>query len=401
MIIIPYSTALTLARPPIVTYFVTLLCCIIFYFQMTFSITESLMYYPDSWNPLKMISSALIHGDLMHLAGNIIFFLAFAPALELLVGNKLRYIWIMLFISFVVGISYSISILIGDSDAIPTLGFSGVVTGMMGLAAYLMPRARIRVFWWYIVFWKTFYVPAWVLAVIYIGLDTWTLLSADYYGGINVVAHVAGGVAGYLYGYLWLKERREETSEALADEIEEMKNEQQFGASHARSIRGRKQLDQQQAQRNVARAHDKYMGALYRLVTTHRDSEAIASLLDKYDCSIHDYEALYERINEWGPSRTLLCMGRLIIDLLDQDRRHGRALAYIEKCQKISPQFVLPDVSKTIFYADFAMQASRLEVAKNLIVNAESRYAGMVDSVMCTQLLSTLTSLGAFPGTIR
>lgn len=347
-----------------------------------------------------MISSAMIHGDLMHLVGNMIFFLAFAPALELLVGNNFRYIWIMLFISFVVGVSYSMSILIGGLEAIPTLGFSGVVMGMMGLAAYLMPQARIRVFWWYIVFWKTFYVPAWVLAVIYIGLDTWTMLTADYYGGINVVAHVAGGVAGYLYGYFWLKQRREETSEELADEIEEMKHEQQYGASHARSIRGRKQLDQQQAQRETGKAYDKFMGSLYRIVTTHRDSEAIALLMDKYDCSVHDYEALYKRINEWGPSRTLLCMGRLIIDMLDQDNRHGRALAYIEKCQIISPQFVLPDVSKTIFYADFAIQAGRLDAAKNLIVNAENRYAGMVDSVMCAQLTSTLTSLGALPDPI-
>ena len=87
----------------------------------------------------------------MHMVGNMIFFLAFAPALELLVGNNFRYIWIMLFISFVVGVSYSMSILIGGSEAIPTLGFSGVVMGMMGLAAYLMPQARIRVFWCYIV----------------------------------------------------------------------------------------------------------------------------------------------------------------------------------------------------------------------------------------------------------
>ncbi len=62
----------------------------------------------------------------------------------------------MLFISFVVGISYSFSILIGSSKPLPSIGFSGVVMGMIGLSAYLMPQARIRVFWWYIVFWKTF-----------------------------------------------------------------------------------------------------------------------------------------------------------------------------------------------------------------------------------------------------
>lgn len=390
MIILPYSTALTLARPPTATYIVTLVCCLIFYLQMVFPITENLLYYPDSWNPLKMISSSLIHGDLLHLLGNMIFFLAFAPALELLIGSNIRYLWIMVFISFVVGICYSVSILIGGSQPVPTLGFSGVVMGMMGLAAYMMPQARIRVFWWYIVFWKTFYVPAWVLAVIYIGLDTWTMLTTDYYGGINVVAHVAGGFAGYLYGYLWLKERKEDTSEELADEIEEMKIEQQFGRSRSNSFRGRKQLDQINSERQALKADDKFMGSIYRMVISHRDSEAIVTLMEKYDCSVHDYESIYQRINEWGPSRTLLCMGRLIIDRLDQDGRHGRVLFYIENCQKISPQFVLPDVSKTIFYADFAIQADRPEVAINLLTNADKRYGNMVDRNICAQLMTTL-----------
>ena len=49
--------------------------------------------------------------------------------------------------------------------------------------------------------WKILYVRAWVLAAIYIGLDTWTMCSVADYGSVNVVAHVAGGFAGYLYGY--------------------------------------------------------------------------------------------------------------------------------------------------------------------------------------------------------
>jgi membrane associated rhomboid family serine protease len=351
------------------------------------------MYYPGSWNPLKMISSALAHGGWMHLTGNMIFFLAFAPALEALIANKIRYVWIMFFISFVVGVSYSISILVGSSEALPSLGFSGVVMGMIGLAAYLMPQARIRVFWWYIVFWKTFYVPAWALAVAYIGLDFWTMLTADHYGGINVVAHVAGGFAGYLYGYLWLKERKEETREELADEVEAMKIEKQFGSSRSMSYRGRKELDLQQAGREKGKAHDKFMGAIHKRVTTHRDSEAIVLLMEKYDydqTSIPEYEALFERINEWAPSRTLLCMGRLIIDKLDGENRNGRAMVYLEKCQKISPQFVLPDVSRTIFYAQFAIEVGKFDIAKNLLLKPEKRYARLIDVALCNRLINTL-----------
>lgn len=231
MIVLPYSTALTLARPPVITFATILICFLVLNFQELYPITEDLMYYPESWNPVKMLTSSLAHADWMHFIGNMIFYIAFAPALEVLIANKLRYVWIMFFISFVVGVSYSISVLIGSLEPWPTLGFSGVVMGMIGLSAYLMPKAKIRVFWWYIVLWKTFYVPAWILAIAYIGLDTWEMLTANDFQGINVVAHVAGGFAGYLYGYFWLRDRKEETREELAEEIATMKMEKQFSNS--------------------------------------------------------------------------------------------------------------------------------------------------------------------------
>ena len=393
MIIIPYSTALTLAKPPVVTYAIALICVLLFYLQLKFSITESLMYYPDSWNPVKMISSSLAHGGWMHLIGNMIFYLAFAPALEILLANKIRYLWIMLFISFVVGISYSVSILIGSSEPLPSLGFSGVVMGMIGLSAYLMPQARIRVFWWYIVFWKTFYVPAWVLAVGFIGLDIWVMLSADDYAGVNVVAHVAGGVAGYLYGYLWLKERKEETREELAAEIEEMKLQRQFGNSHSMSFRGRAEQAKKQEIRKETKEYDKFMGRVYKMVTIHQDSDAVFLLMDKYayeQTQTPEFEALFEHIEKWGPSRTLLCIGRLIIDRLDRENRYGRAIFYIEKCQKINPLFILPELSRTIYYAQMATEMDKLEVARNLVANSQNRYGALVDNAQCEQMSKTL-----------
>jgi hypothetical protein len=172
-----------------------------------------------------------------------------------------------------------------------------------------------------------------------------------------------------------------------------MKIEKQFGSSRSMSFRGRKELELQQAGREKEKAYDKFMGSIHKRVTTHRDSEAIVLLMEKYDyeqTSIQEYEALFKRINEWGLSRTLLCMGRLIIDKLDEENRSGRAVAYIEKCQKISPQFVLPDVSRTIFYAQFAVDVGKFDIAKNLLINPEKRYARLIDVALCDQLINTL-----------
>ena len=347
------------------------------------------MYYPETWNPIKMITSSVAHAGWLHLIGNMIFYLAFAPALEVLLGSKFRYTWIMIFISFAVGVSYSISTLIDASPPLPSLGFSGVVMGMIGLSAFLMPKARIRVFWWYIFAGKTFYIRAWIVAVGFIGFDTWTMFTASDYGGINVVAHVAGGFAGYLYGYLWLKDRREEVQVELADEIKAMRIEQQHGKTRSEAFRYNKEMDQRLSQKQETQAHEKFMGKIYQMVNTHRDSEAINSLLEQYDLDTpaHDLEMLFNRIEEWGPSRTLLCIGRLIIHKLDVKQRDGKAIVYIEKCQKISPQFLLSDLSRVLHYAEMALETGRRDVTKHLVSNALKRYGDLVNCEQCQHLL--------------
>ena len=389
MFIVPYSTALQLAKPPVVTYSMTLLCVVIFLFQISSNITESLLYFPQSWNPLKMITSSLAHGDWFHLIGNMIFYMAFAPALEVLLDSRIRYIWIMVFISFAVGICYSLSTLIGSSQPLPSLGFSGVVMGMIGLSAYLMPKARIRAFWWYGFGWKTLYVQAWLLALFFIGLDNWTMFTADDYGYVNVVAHVSGGFAGYLYGYLWLSDRRGEVEEELAHEIKVMDIKRTQGATRAEAYRYKTDIDQRQSRKQETRSVDKFMGQVYQMVKTHRDSEAILALLEKYGADAHaqELEQLFERVEGWGKSRTLLCLGRLLIQILDDERRHGRAIVYIEKCQKTSPKFLIPDLSRVLFFAEMAIHTGKFEVARNLLADAPKRYGDLVNSAQCNHLL--------------
>ena len=107
-----------------------------------------LMYQPDSLNPLKMVSATLAHADFWHIFGNLLFFFAFTPALELLTGSKIRFIGLLLSIAVVTAVTYSLTELISGS-AIPTLGLSGIVTGMIGFAAYMMPKAGISTFFWF------------------------------------------------------------------------------------------------------------------------------------------------------------------------------------------------------------------------------------------------------------
>jgi membrane associated rhomboid family serine protease len=388
MLIFPYSTALTLGRPPYISYAAVLLCLVVFSLQLGAPITESLMYYPDSWNPVTMVTSSLAHAGFWHLFGNLLFFMAFAPALEILLGSSLRYLGIMLLVALVSGLSYSLWTVISGAEVIPTLGFSGVVMGMIGLSAFLMPHARVRVFCWLIV-WKTFFVPAWIVAAIYLGLDVWAMLTLNDFGGINLVAHVAGGLTGYLYGVLRLVDRKQEISDELAEEIEAMRIQQRHGKTRAEAYRYKKATDPLIVEREQARDYDKFMSQIYQMVKTHRDSEAVLQLLSRYDLqSLYtEIEPVFERAFEWGPSRSLACLGRLLIQILDRENRHGRALHYIERCQSLSPQFILPDVSRTLFYAQMALDTGKPIVAKNLVDNSAQRYGTLVNTQQFTHLL--------------
>lgn len=395
MLIVPYSTALTISRPPIVSYVILGICVLVFLLQQSLPVTQYLTYLPDSWNPIRMITASFAHADFMHLLLNMLFFMAFAPAIEIITGSRLQYLSILLLISFVVGISYSISILIGNADPQPTLGFSGIAMGIVGLAAYLMPRARIRVFYWFIIIWGTVFVPAWILAVAFVGLDIWTLFSAMDNAGVNLVAHVAGGIGGYCYGLICMKQRREDISDELEAEIEAIDIERREGKTRAQAHRYNKAITPIETQKKQDLAYEKFMLRIYRMVKADRDSEAILELLEKFELGIFytELEPVFERASEWGPSRALLCLGRLIIHRLENEKRFGAALVYIEKCQAVSPQFILPDVSKTLFYAQMAIDTGKPEIARNLVMEPIKRYGALVNHEQCNHLYEKAKNL--------
>lgn len=170
---------------------------------------KGLAYYTETWNPLTMVASAFAHSSWTHIIFNLFFFVAFAATIEILIG-PLAYIGLILAISLFTGVFSSISAL-ASGIHFSTLGLSGVVMGMMGLFAYLLPRGKIRCYYWIIIFFGSVAIPAWVLALWYIGGDIYTLFSTEDHGMVNVMAHVTGGVAGYLFGIVFLQEVRAET----------------------------------------------------------------------------------------------------------------------------------------------------------------------------------------------
>jgi len=170
--------------------------------------TADLWYYPDSFNVGRMISAAFAHGSWDHLAGNLFFFFAFAASIEIIVGNIL---FPLIIVGLAIGTHTFYSLMtMANIEALPTVGLSGVVMGMIGLCVYFIPRVNIKCFFWFLIYFKVFAIPAWILASWYVGWDVYNLYHDDGSSNVNFAAHVSGAVLGYLTGFLFFRKRKQE-----------------------------------------------------------------------------------------------------------------------------------------------------------------------------------------------
>jgi len=110
-------------------------------------------------------------------------------------------------ISIVTGVFSSLSA-IAAGQPFTTLGLSGMVMGMIGVFAYLLPRGQMLCGYWFLVFIGKIAVPVWALALYFIGGDIYQLVTSDDHGMVNVLAHVTGGVGGFLFGMAFLQKIR-------------------------------------------------------------------------------------------------------------------------------------------------------------------------------------------------
>jgi len=177
------------------------------------SLTEQLAYNPASYNVWHMVTAAFAHAGWSHIVGNLIFFYAFGATVEIVIG-PLAFAAMIFALAVGTHFCYSLSQVMATSP-IPTIGLSGVVMGIIGLFAYLAPAARIRCLLFLLVFWRVLRVPAWILALWFVGWDVYSLMHDDGSSHVNLVAHVSGAALGYLSGLVLFRKRKEWVNEHL------------------------------------------------------------------------------------------------------------------------------------------------------------------------------------------
>jgi membrane associated rhomboid family serine protease len=151
------------------------------------------------FEPWQLVTSAFLHdpGSYMHIAFNMFALYSFGPMVERAVGSR-RFAW--LYSASVLTASLAQLLVVTatvDRGAVPTVGASGGVFGVLLAFAFLFPHSRVMLIF------PPIPMKAWVLVAGYAAIE----LASGVLGTMQGVAHFAhlGGMlgAGIVLFYWW------------------------------------------------------------------------------------------------------------------------------------------------------------------------------------------------------
>ena len=139
-----------------------------------------------------LITSIFLHGDLFHLVGNIYFLVVFGDNVEDFLG---RWAYGLLFL--LSGLSAaSLHIALDPQSALPCIGASGAVSGVLTFYALRFPRAKIVVL--YSIF--PIRLNIWAMFAIWVAFQAVGLvLQANELTNVSAASHVGGASMGALF----------------------------------------------------------------------------------------------------------------------------------------------------------------------------------------------------------
>ncbi|HEV2952385.1 MAG TPA: rhomboid family intramembrane serine protease [Actinomycetota bacterium] len=165
----------------------------------------------EDWH-VTGLTSMFMHGDWLHLIGNMLFLWIFGNNVEDALG-KVRFIVFYLLGGFAAtALQTFITLSYGtQADAtIPNLGASGAVSAVLGAYLVLLPRAKVvTIIFVLIIFIREF--PAWLFLGFWFLFQLFaggmSLVQPEAGGGVAFFAHIGGFVFGMAAVWLFLKRR--------------------------------------------------------------------------------------------------------------------------------------------------------------------------------------------------
>ncbi|MGZ5595252.1 MAG: rhomboid family intramembrane serine protease [Usitatibacter sp.] len=157
-------------------------------------------FIPADARPVTWIASMFLHGDLMHLLGNMVFLFIVGVAVESALGG----FWYLLL--YLAGGLAGDAMLyaVNPSSLLPTVGASGAISGLMGLFTVVFGLRKVNFFYWVIVFFGFRQMRGLVVLPIWIG---WEIVqyATDKGSHVAYMAHAGGLMGGALLGLVVMK----------------------------------------------------------------------------------------------------------------------------------------------------------------------------------------------------
>lgn len=203
-------------RKPYVTYALISMNCLIFWgywgdldnYRMVLDIYEKWALIPSRIGQGQgfetLITSAFLHGGFWHLTGNMLFLHIYGDNLEDEMGHS-KFLCFYLLCALAAGLTQIVS---DPESSVPVVGASGAVAGVMGGYLFLFPKAKIDVLFIFVIFFKIFSLPAWVILGFWFTLQLINgfLVPSDAVG-VAYWAHIGGFVTGLLLCWPFFQRR--------------------------------------------------------------------------------------------------------------------------------------------------------------------------------------------------
>ncbi|HLY74878.1 MAG TPA: rhomboid family intramembrane serine protease [Planctomycetota bacterium] len=161
---------------------------------------------PDHWTWKTVLTSMFLHGDPMHLLGNMLFLYIAGDNVEDRLGH-LSYLVFYLLAGIAGAAAHVVySTQYGGEGGIATVGASGAISGVMGAYLILFPRIQVRFILWLLIFVRTFTLPSWGVIGFWVGSQI--IMARNQLHGVAeketamvaVFAHLGGFAFGALVG---------------------------------------------------------------------------------------------------------------------------------------------------------------------------------------------------------
>jgi len=153
---------------------------------------------------LTLLTSLFLHGDFLHILGNMLYLWIFGNNIEDRLGH-LRFIFFYITCGIAASLGHVLSAL---SSQIPTIGASGAISGVLGAYLILYPNAKILTLVPLFYSFRIVRINAkwflliWIIIQILSGTASVTYADSSARTGVAWFAHIAGLLARVLFLFL-------------------------------------------------------------------------------------------------------------------------------------------------------------------------------------------------------